>query len=248
VSAGDTAFRTLAFGDLDAGVWGALLDGGGSLLVLGTPAGARSLAPSVSVEGAGPDERWSVLGEGIELLIDPVTEQGAADPAPPDTDPTAFDQLCRVRVTLERGGRSIECPGTRWFRPELDLARLDSLRAVSASFAPGDAVAVLSLRALGEAGHEADLVSAAVFENGSSAPVGDARLSTTYGADGIPSRVSLELWQGDGEDEYPRRAAGEAAGQGATARQAGLELRAELFRLHSRDLEAAGVYLLARSR
>jgi hypothetical protein len=248
VSAGDTAVRTLAFGDLDAGVWGALLDGGGSLLVLGTPAGVRSLAPSVSVEGAGPDERWSVLGDGIELLIDPVTEQGVADPAPPDADRTAFDQLCRVRVTLEPGGRAIECPGTRWFRPELDLGRLDSLRAVSASFAPGDAVAVLSLRPLGEAGHEADLVSAAVFENGSSAPVGDARLSTTYGADGTPSRVSLELWQGEGEDEYPRRAAGEAAGQGAAARQAGLELRAELFRLHSRDLEAAGVYLLARSR
>jgi hypothetical protein len=255
VSAGDTAVRTLAFGDLDAGVWGALLYDGAGLLVLGTPAGTRSVAPSVSVEGAGPAERWSVLGEGIELLIDPAPEQLAADPGPPDAepgppdaDPAAFDQLCRVQVTLEPGTRAIECLGTRWFRPELDLGRLDSLRAVSASFAPGDAVAVLSLRPLGKTGHDADLVSAAVFENGSSAPVGDARLSTTYGADGTPSRVSLELWQGEGEDEYPRRAAGEAAGQGAAARQAGLELQAELFRLHSHDLEAAGVYLVARSR
>jgi hypothetical protein len=272
VSTGAAGIRTLAFGDLDAGVWGAALHSGGSFLVLGTSTGARSLSPSVRIEGSGPAERWSITGEGVELLIEPVPEPlvseqdtaAPADTAPADTatpadtaaperparDSADFDQLCRVRVNLTRDGveRTIECSGTRWSRPDLDLDRFDSLRAVGGSFGPGDAIAILSLRPRGKRGHDADLVSAAVFERGSGTPVSDARFSTTYSAEGVPSRLSLELWQGEGEDEYPLRAAGETAGQGAGAEQGALALRAELFRLHSHDLEAAGVYLLVRSR
>jgi hypothetical protein len=242
VSGGATGIRTLTFGDLDTGVWGAALHGRGSFLVLGTPAGARSLSPSMSF---GPAEDWSIAADGVEVLIGPVSE-----PPPPDQDAGAVDPLCRVRVSIAGDGvdQVVECPGTRWFRPELDLDRFDSLRAVGASFAPGNAIAFLSLRPPGKPGHDADLVSAAVFEHGCSAQVGDARLSTTYSSGGVPTHLSLELWQGEGEDEYPRRAAGETAGQGAATQQDGLELRAELFRLHSQDLEAAGVYLLARSR
>jgi hypothetical protein len=241
VSAEPAAVRTLAFGDLDSGVWGAALHDGSSLLVLGTAEGARSLSPSLSVEGVGAAERWLVRSEDIELVIEPVSE-------PPAGDGGAFDQLCRVQVKLAADTQAVECSGTRWFRPDLDLGRFDSLRALSASFGPGEAIAVFSLRPRDQAGHDADLVSASVFEKDSSAPVGDARLSTTYGDDGVPARVSLELWQGEGEDEFPRRAAGEAAGQGAVADHGARELRAELFRLYSRDVEAAGVYLLARPR
>jgi hypothetical protein len=262
VSAGASGIRTLAFGDLDAGVWGAALHGGGSCLVLGTPAGARSLSASVRVAGSGPAERWSITAEGVELLIEPVppslatAEDAAASatptaaPEPPAGDAAELDQLCRVQLNLTRDGveQAIECSGTRWLRPGLDLGQFDSLRAVGAAFAPRDAIAVLSLRPRGKPGHDSDRVSAAVFEDDASAPVSDARLSTTYSADGLPLRVSLELWQGEGEDEYPRRAAGETAGQGAFAVQGALELRAELLRLHSQDLEAAGVYILARSR
>lgn len=241
MSAEPAAVRTLAFGDLDSGVWGAALHDGSSLLVLGTPEGARSVSPSVSVEGVGAAERWMIVSDDIELLIEPVSE-------PPAGEGGGFDQLCRIRVKPAADAQEVECSGTRWFRPELDLGRFDSLRALSASFAPGEAIAVFSLRPRDQAGHDGDLVSASVFEKGSSAPVGDTRLSTTYGADGVPSRVSLELWQGEGEDEFPRRAAGEAAGHGAVADHGARELRAELFRLYSRDVEAAGVYLVARTR
>lgn len=241
MSAGPAGVRTLAFGDLDAGVWGAALHDAGSLLVLGTPQGAGSFSAALNVEGAGPDELWRVGGEEMELLIEPLSE-------PPAGDGDGFDQLCLVRVTLTPGAQAIECLGTRWFRPELDLDSFDSLRAVGAAFAPGDGITLFSLRPRAQAGHDADLVSASVFGNETSSPVGDARLSTTYGVDGAPARVSLELWQGEGEDEFPRRAAGEALGPHAVASQVGRELRAELFRLHSSDLDAAGVYLLARSR
>jgi hypothetical protein len=240
VSAEPAGVRTLVFGDLDAGVWGAALHDGSSLLVLGTPEGVRPLSASVNVEGAGPADGWRVGGEEVELLVEPISE--------PPAGGDGFDQLCRVRVKLTPDAQTIECPGTRWFRPELDLGRFDSLRAVGASFAPGDGLAVFSLRPRAQAGHDADLVSASVFGNEASQPVGDARLSTTYAADGAPSRVSLELWQGDGEEEFPRRAAGEAVGRRAVADQDRRELSAELFHLYSRDLDAAGVYLLARSR
>jgi hypothetical protein len=241
VSAEPAAVRTLAFGDLDSGVWGAALHDGSSLLVLGTPDGARSVSPSMSVEGVGAAERWLMASEDLELVIEPDSE-------PPPGDGDGFDQLCRVTIRLAAEPREFECPGTRWFRPELDLGRFDSLRALGASFAPGEAIAVFSLRPVDQAGHDADLVSASVFEKDSSAPVGDARLSTTYAADGVPSRVSIELWQGEGEDEFPRRAAGEAVGHGAVADHGSRELRAELFRVFSRDVEAAGVYLVARTR
>ena len=41
------------------------------------------------------------------------------------------------------------------------------------------------------------------------------RLSTTYAESGLPSRTNLELWIGEGDNEFPRRVAGEAAGDGA---------------------------------
>jgi hypothetical protein len=54
----------------------------------------------------------------------------------------------------------------------------------------------------------------------------------------------------DGDDgearEYPRRAAGEALGVGVSSRLGELDVRAELFRWHTKELEGAGVYLLAR--
>jgi hypothetical protein len=43
---------------------------------------------------------------------------------------------------------------------------------------------------------------------------------------------------------YPRRIAGESAGDGSRLKVAGLEFRAELFRWHARGRHGTGVYLL----
>jgi hypothetical protein len=88
-------------------------------------------------------------------------------------------------------------------------------------------------------------VTAAVLDSEAPAPVADPRFSTTYSA-GRPIRSSLELWLGQEEDEYPRRAAGEALGPCASGNGGGVSVQASLFRWHSRAREGAGVYILAR--
>ena len=50
------------------------------------------------------------------------------------------------------------------------------------------------------------------------------------------------------DQQYPRRASGEALGARAHALAGGLELKAEPFRWHSRGREGAGMYVLARRR
>jgi hypothetical protein len=83
--------------------------------------------------------------------------------------------------------------------------------------------------------------------------VSDPRISTTYGADGEPTRAGIELWigvpaSGDGEEQtehqYPRRLAGEALGARIDWVVDGLSLHAALFRWHSHHRDGPGVYLL----
>lgn len=60
-------------------------------------------------------------------------------------------------------------------------------------------------------GHDRERVQATIVEHDppSVQPIEEARLSTTYDADGRPLRAGLELWATE-ESAYPRRAAGEA--------------------------------------
>jgi hypothetical protein len=90
------------------------------------------------------------------------------------------------------------------------------------------------------------VVTAAVLDPQGTAAVADPRFSTTYTAAGKPLRASFELWLGQAEEEFPRRAAGEAVGPAASLHVAGMDVRAALFRWHSRGLDGAGVYILAR--
>ena len=95
---------------------------------------------------------------------------------------------------IDGSEREFDLPGRRGERSELDLGRFDAVREVCAWFAPGDGVALSSLRPRGAKGHDRDVIAATVFEPGGSAPVSDPRLSTTYAADGHPIKVGLELW------------------------------------------------------
>jgi hypothetical protein len=90
------------------------------------------------------------------------------------------------------------------------------------------------------------VITAAVIDPESAGAVADPRFSTTYDRGGAPIRSSFELWLGRAEDEYPRRAAGEAVGPRAAHRDGGIDVQASLFRWHSRAREGAGVYILAR--
>ena len=120
-----------------------------------------------------------------------------------------------------------------------------------AVFGPDDAVALTALRQRRASGHGGDLVVATVFDPTGAVAVADPRLSTTYAADGTPLRAGMELWLDvaeDSDEQYPRRAAGEATGLRAAATVDGLSVSAHAFWWHSRGTDGAGVYLLAQAR
>jgi hypothetical protein len=161
-----------------------------------------------------------------------------------------FDELITVEGRIAE--RSVQCLGRRSEHRGLDLADFETIRDVSAWFAPNDGVALLAARPRRARGHDAELLSVAAFEAGRALPIADPRLSTAYGADGSPSRAGLELWleqPDDGEEQAhhpPYRAAGEATSATATVATGSLTVEGRLFRWHWRGNEGAGVYLIVR--
>jgi hypothetical protein len=239
-------FRSLAFGDIDGELWGGGVDLGSPGLALGLGgSGAVSATPVQWFEdGSG----WTLRGEGVELRVtsgsdvppDPV-------PEPSGSEVTGLEELCRVEgnVAIEGAEHAVDCVGTRCVIDGIDAGSVSSMRFVSGWFADNEAFGLLSFRARRAVGHESDMIAATLFDPEGWLPVTDPRLSTTYAASGLPERASLELWIGEGENEFPRRAAGEADGEGAGVRADGFELRVVPLHCHSRGLEGSGVYVLA---
>jgi hypothetical protein len=247
-----TALRTVSFGDLDAGIWGAAWAGSDALVAVGTLEQGSAI-PGGRVEGSEPGEDWQLTADGVQLTL------SAAGEAATESELHGFDQLCRIQgsIALPSEQRAVDCLGRRALRGQLDIDSLDSVRDFSAWFGPAEAsdgaaegLGLTALRPRDAAGHDAELIGAAVFEAGHTLPVADPRFSTTYTDAGLPIRVSLELWleaDAEGEEPYPRRAAGEALAPATVLSAPELELLARPFRCLSRGLEGAGVYLLARA-
>ena len=246
-----TALQTLAFGDTS--VWGASWispAAGPAVTALGTGSEA-TVMPGVAPSGGGPDEEWRLEGQGVALLASPIGELVDVQAAQDGIE--GWDQLCRVTGRFDHDGHphEIDCLGLRssW-SDRVELGKFESIRAVSAWFDPDEAMTVLAFRPRKARAHDADALAAAVITANGSPPVEDPRLSTTYGGDGWPARAGLELWLTGPEpdQQYPRRATGEALGARAQALAGELELRAEPFRWHRRGRHGAGMYLLARRR
>jgi hypothetical protein len=240
--------RTLAFGDVEGGMWGAGLHAASPILVFGDSTGATWSAALTedgwSAEGAG----WRLIGEGVDLHVAPGGEEEQMESEEDSgADLSGCDELCRVRGTVAIGGsqRTLDCVGTRCVIDGVDAGSLGSARIVSGWFDRDEAFMLLALRAADTIGQESDLVAATLFDPEGWVPVEDPRLSTTYAKSGLPSRTNLELWIGEGEDEFPRRVAGEAAGDGAAFHAEETELRVIPLRCHSRGREGTGVYVLA---
>jgi len=245
--------RTLAFGDLERGLWGAAwlpVDDGPALTALGGD-GSVTFGSGLRLSSDGDAGDWRLDGEGAALTVVAVGDAVAI--AATDDRVEGFDQLCRVagRVALAGAEVEIESLGLRTSRSgAFDLGKLESVRSVSTWFEPDEGIALMALRARKAKAHDGDVITAAVLGPEASAAVEDPRLSTTYDAGGWPVRAGLELWIArEGEDEpYPRRASGEAMGARAESADGELELRAEPFRWHSRGRDGAGIYMLARRR
>jgi hypothetical protein len=244
------ALRTLTFG-ADS-VWGAgwvASAGDGPAAIVG--AGERATVvsgPELTFEE--DHGEWRLDGAGAALTAAPLGEVVAVHAEQDLVE--GWDQLVRVSGRFEQDGHEhkVDCLGLRSSLADVDLTRFESIRAVSVWFDPDDGMALTALRPRKAKAHDADVLAAAVIAADASGPVEDPRLSTTYAADGWPSRAGLELWlaAADGEQQYPRRAAGEAIGARAQALAGGFQLRAEPFRWHSRAREGIGMYLLAHRR
>lgn len=253
MSANATAgIRALAFGHLDAGVWGCVWAGEQPVAVIGGLDGTGSPdSGAVTIVGSSENEDWRIAGrdwgsagDQLELVVTPASAPARAASLP------GFEQLCRVTGRYALGGieHAVDSLGLRALRDPLDLGRLDSVRALFAWFEPDEGLSLTALRPRGARGHDADTVTATVFEPERPTAVEDPRLSTTYGRDGLPIHAGMELWlpSDDEHEQYPRRAAGDALGASVRVKHAGVELDASPLRWHSRGLEGAGVYLLVR--
>jgi hypothetical protein len=179
---------------------------------------------------------------------EPSTAAGAQEPSTAAGAQETPTELCRVRgqVTLEGKEHAVDGLGVRSRQPSLQPRGLDSLRGVWGWFEDQQALALLSARPAGASDQEHDHLDATMFEALRPTPVADPRLSTTYDADGLPARVGLELWIGEGDQQYPQRAAGEAVGPGQELVTEGATVRVLPLRCHSSGLDGPGVYLLAR--
>jgi hypothetical protein len=267
-------FRTIAFGEADGRLWGAALDAGpsgGAGLVIGDGDVRETLAGSAlqwTLDGAS----WELIGDGVALRVQPLGLEPEDDGDNPDGDGaggsagsgsdgaggsggstsdgevSGVQQLCHVTGTVTIGGDSVgvDCAGTRTVIDGLQAGTVTSARGVSGWFGDEAALTLLALRPHGAQHHDDDLVAATLFDLDGWVSVADPRLSTTYADSGDPLRTSLELWIGDGDNEFPRRAAGEVSGPGAELTSGELSLRVAPLRCHSRGQDGAGVYVLAR--
>jgi hypothetical protein len=250
--------RALAFGSPDGSLWGAACDHGAAALVLGCDGVSTGVADGLRWESE-DGGRWRLEGDGVQLTVSPAAAVAGEDPEGPAVAPDD-PELCRVQGTIIVGAggagseRRVDCAGTRAVAAASGSRRSapGAARFVGAWFVDGAALGVLALRPRKARHQDADAVTATVFDPNRWIPVGDPRLSTTYDGSGAPTRTNLELWITDGENEFPRRAAGEAAGPGATASAGegaasadGLALQVVPLRCHSRGEEGAGVYALA---
>lgn len=254
MNAAPSALRTLAFGDLAGTAWGAgwFSDPTGVALTALGAGKQDAVAPSLRLSAEADGDAWRLDGDHAELAVSPAGEAVTVSSA--DGQIGGRDQLCRVTGRFELGGteRPVDCLGLRTsWSAEIDLARFESIRTVATWFEPDEALTLTAFRARKAKAHDGDAVAGAVLGPEGAPPVEDPRLSTTYGAEGWPIRAGLELWLAaaeDSEQQFPRRASGEATGPRASAAGDGLELRAEPFRWHSRGRDGAGIYLLARRR
>jgi hypothetical protein len=239
--ADEPELKIVSFSGLDGRLWGAAFDAGGTSTVIGVGDELMALAPPATTLAAGSPGEWKLSGGGLQLSILPRAD--AAGDGSPGTP-----ERCRVQghLTIDGAERAIDCPGMRSCGTPLALRQLGSLRGVWGWFDDEQAVGVIAARPSGAAGQESDRLTATLFDAEGRVTVQDPRLSTAYGPDGLPARMGMELWVGDGDEQYPQRAAGEAVASGDELAAGGTTLRILPLRCHSRGLDGPGVYLLAR--
>jgi hypothetical protein len=263
---------TFAFGDADAQLYGlarlGLSRGQGSALALlfsGREPVAALARGELPVAGDDPDWRELELGGVRTTIEEPLSRWtasfdaadgqgfalefavlGAAAATPPLGGMSGYEQPCRVRGTVRTGGseRAIDTLGQRgraW--GDADWQRIELARTVAA-WTDSAQAALTAVRQAGAEHHADEATWAAVWESERLVEIADARLSTTYDADGHTRRAGLELWP-PGEDEWARRGAGEVL-CGSSLDLGALRLDCAFFRWHLEGHAGVGRYDIVR--
>lgn len=226
---------TVAFGDLEAGVFGIARTGTttgeegpvesglGILFADGALVEVRAESGEVSGVQASVEEplrEWTVAfsGEdgtlGFDLRLHALSAPAAV---PPGSDVArlggmqGYEQLVSVEGTVRAGGapRRVSCRGQRghsWGAP--DWERLSLARTIGL-WLDGDAGVSLTALRPAKSGDHAGEVTAATLFTPEPVAIAEPRVSTTYDGEGRQRSAGLELYVGDGDDEIAHRAAGE---------------------------------------
>ncbi|MDQ3740090.1 MAG: hypothetical protein M3320_02040 [Actinomycetota bacterium] len=238
---------TVAFGDPEAGLYGfartslSAEDASGIGLVFAGTEVEAVRTEGVRIDVVEPLKRWRATFEGgfdLELeALSPPVDAGLGDIA-------GYEQLCRVTGTA--GDRRVDCLGQHghsWGR--VDWSKLELARTVTAWLDDNTAVTLSALRASSAKHHADETLKAHVLVGGTPVPVADPRLSTTYDAGGRQVHAGLELWVGDGDGEFPHRAAGEVV-CGTTLDLGSLRLDCAFFEWHMEGRTGVGRYDIVR--
>ena len=263
---GFTDASTFAFADRKAGFFGLARagvssEGGSALGVLfagrdpvtlvaegGAEVGADATwdelaLPGLTVRTLEPDARWAVTlhaDPGFELEFEaasPPAELGELGGMEGD------ERMCRVRGTA--AGRPIDCLGQRgrsW--GTADWSRIALTRSLGAWLEDGPSVVLSAVRPDGAASHADEAQAAALLRADGAEPVSQARVSTTYDAEGHQRRAGLELFVGE-EDDYPHRAAGQVL-CGSSVELGQLRLDCAFFEWYLDGREGVGRYDVLR--
>ena len=221
---------------------------------LGAIAEAGDTPPDELVaETEAPLERWTLRAEGelrfaltFEALTPPA-EYGGRQAVVKAGGMEGYEQLCRVRGTMEVDGRERAVSGFgqrghSWGNPDWDKIALT--RAVGAWFEDGTGAVVSTVRPM-KADHHADEgMWAALLDAERTVSVEDPRLSTTTDEAGRQIRAGLELWV-DKDDDYPLRGVGEVL-TGSTLELGALRLDVAFFAWHIEGRRAIGRYDILR--
>ncbi len=200
-----------------------------------------------------PLERWTLRAEGelrFELTFEAMTppaEYGGRQAVVKAGGMEGYEQVCRVRGTMQAGGRerAVRALGQRghsWGNPDWDKIALT--RNLGAWFDDGTGSVLATVRPAKAEHHADEAIWAAVLDSERALSVEEPRLSTTTDEAGRQIRAGLELWVAK-DDDYPLRGTGEVLA-GSTLELGALRLDVAFFAWHIEGRTAIGRYDVLR--
>jgi hypothetical protein len=222
---------TIAFTDAAGAVQGVAISGVGTLLRVGDQPAVVAAAPQVIAEPGG----WRLSGAGYELGLRPL---GDATAVP------ASAQLWQCQARGSIGATQVDAVGVLTSAPPTpEQPSLE--RSVSVSFDGGPAFALTAQRPRTAHGHGEEVLAGVAFRGEPPAAVlmHSSRLSTTYGADGLPIHLGIELWEAE-DAEFALRIGGEVLATVALPHPDGGNTTVALIDFHHEGRRARGSYTL----